>query len=128
MTIVKYHFIVKRRIIVGLKTTNYRLKQNKKVVMEEAYAIIENLYIKGDYARADFAIQSGRVLEQGEEPLERISVEFPLNRNESPFITAYKTAKGQHYENRYNEETNKVERVVVNNSILFGWEDDIVQK
>jgi hypothetical protein len=111
---------------MGLKTTNYRLKKNKKVVMEQAYAIIENLFIKGEYARADFVIQSGRVLEEGEEPLERISVEFALNRNESPFITAYKTAKGQHYENRYNEETDKVEKVIVNNSVFYDWENDIV--
>ena len=112
---------------MGLKTTNYRLKKNKNVVMPQAYAIIENLYIKGEYARADFVIQSGRVLEEGEEPLERVSVEFPLNRNESPFITAYKTAKGQHYELKHNEETNEVEKVPVNNSIFYGWENDIVE-
>ena len=111
---------------MGLKTTNYEVKK-LGIVIPTAYAIIKDLHIKGEYARADFIIQSNRTSTADKEPLEVVKVEFGLNRNESPFITAYKTAKGQHYENKYNEKTNKVERVVVNNSVLYGWEDDIVE-
>lgn len=112
---------------MGLKTTNYYI-EDLDYTAPQAYAIIENIYIKGEYARADFVIQKSREATMSKKPLEKVSVEFSLNRNESPFVTAYKTALGQHYENRYNEETGKTERVVVNNSILFGWQDDIVQK
>lgn len=110
---------------MGLKTTNYEVKK-LGIVSPTAYAIIKDLYIKGEYARADFVIQANRTATSEKEPLEIVKVEFALNRNESPFITAYKTAKGQHYENRYNEETKQVEKVVVNNSIFYGWQDDYV--
>ena len=110
---------------MGLKTTNYEVKK-LGIVLPTAYAIIKDLYIKGEYARADFVIQANRTATSEKEPLEIVKVEFALNRNESPFITAYKTAKGQHYENKYNEETKQVEKVVVNNSIFYGWQDDYV--
>ena len=110
---------------MGLKTTNYEVKK-LGIVLPTAYAIIKDLYIKGEYARADFVIQANRTATSEKEPLEIVKVEFALNRNESPFITAYKTAKRQHYENKYNEETKQVEKVVVNNSIFYGWQDDYV--
>ena len=110
---------------MGLKTTNYEVKK-LGIVLPTAYAIIKDLYIKGEYARADFVIQANRTATSEKEPLEIVKVEFALNRNESPFITAYKTAKGQHYENKYNEKTKQVEKVVVNNSIFYGWQDDYV--
>ena len=110
---------------MGLKTTNYEVKK-LGIVLPTAYAIIKDLFIKGEYARADFVVQATRTATADKEPLEIVKVEFALNRNESPFITAYKTAKGQHYESKYNEETDKVEKVVVNNSVFYGWEDDYV--
>ena len=111
---------------MGLKTTNYYVKRIGMTI-HNAYAIIKNIHIRGEYARADFVIYANRLTTFDNEPLETVKVEFALNRNESPFITAYKTAKGQHYENRFNEETEKVETIIVNNSIFYGWDDDIIE-
>lgn len=109
---------------MGLKTTNYEIKEFG-IIIPQAYAIIKNLYIKGGYARADFIVQADRTATSKKDPLQTVRVEFTLDRNESPFITAYKYAKGQHYENIQNEETEKIEKVLVNNSVFYGWEDDI---
>ena len=112
---------------MGLKTTNYEIKEFG-ITIPQAYAIIKNLYIKGGYARADFVVQADRTATSNKEPLQTVKIEFTLDRNESPFITAYKYAKGQHYEVVRNEETEKYEKVLVNNSVFYGGEDDIVEE
>ena len=109
---------------MGLKTTNYLVKETNQP-LPQAYAIIENLVIKGKYARADFVVQASREATSKFKPLERVSVEFTLNRNESPFITAYKTATMSYEDNAINEETGKIERVIKYNP-FYGWQDDIV--
>lgn len=109
---------------MGLKTTNYEVKK-LGITLPIAYAKIENLVIRGKYARADFVIQTDRNATESKAPIERVSVEFALNRNESPFVTAYNTAKMSYEDNAINEETGKVEKVVKYNP-FYGWVDDIV--
>ena len=53
-------------------------------------------------------------------------MEFALNRKESPFVTAYNTAKMSYEDNAVNEETGKIERVTKYNP-FYGWENDIVE-
>lgn len=112
-----------------LKKNNYTFnKFGQTITIPTAYAMIDDFSInfKTETASALFHIKAVRDLES-EEVIEEFWVKFPLNRNEHIYTSAYNTAKGQHYENRVNKETNKVERVVVNNSVLFGWDDDIQQ-
>jgi hypothetical protein len=109
---------------MGLKTTNYEVKK-LGIALPIAYAKIENLVIRGKYARADFVIQIDRKATESKAPIERVSVEFALNRNESPFVTAYNTAKMSYKGNAINEETGEIERVTKYNP-FYGWEDDIV--
>lgn len=108
---------------MGLKTNNYYIK-DLGIIVPQAYAIIESLVIKSKYARADFIVQSDRTATSNKKPLEKVSVEFTLNRNESPFVTAYNTAKSQYEKNKINEETGEVEKVLVNQP-FYGWVDDI---
>jgi hypothetical protein len=109
---------------MGLKTTNYYVK-DLDYTAPQAYAIIENIVIRGKYARADFVVQANREKASTKKPLERVSVEFTLNRNENPFVTAYNTAKMSYEDNAINEVTGKVEKVVKYNP-FFGWNNDIV--
>lgn len=107
---------------MGFKKRNYEVKK-LGIVIPQAYAIIENLTIRGEYARADFIIQTSRPATAEKEPIERVGVEFILNREESPFITAYNTAKSQYETEVYNEETGEYDKVVVNQP-FYDWEDD----
>ena len=108
---------------MGLKTNNYYVK-DLGIIVPQAYAIIENIVIKGRYARADFIVQSDRTATSNKKPLERVSVEFTLNRNQNPFVTAYNTAKSQYEKNHINEETGEPEKLMVNQP-FYGWVDDI---
>ena len=106
---------------MGLKTKNYVVKKTD-TPLAEAYAIIKNLEIYGNYARADFAIQASREKAQEIEPHEIIPVEFPLDRNENPFVTAYKTATK---EITVKDENGNVVQIV--KMPFFGWDNDIVE-
>lgn len=60
-------------------------------------------------------------------PLERKFVDFEVDRNESPYITAYKTASGTYTEDKFITDENgemKVEKEEKQN-IFYGWENDI---
>ena len=110
---------------MGLIKEYYQIKKFNNAVYPKAYAIIENIFIKGKYARADFAVQSGRELKEGEEPIERVSIEFMLNRNESPFVTAYNMAKGMKKVGTKRNEDGSLEDVFEPNH-FFGWDNHIV--
>ena len=112
---------------MGFKTTNYEVKRLGNV-LPQAYARIVNLDIKDDTATAKFVIQQNREFTKMKEPYEVVIVkDIPItNKKENPFTTAYNYAKGQHNEYPLNEKTNQVEKVVVNNSIFYGWQDDYV--
>ncbi len=111
---------------MGFKTTNYEVKDLGEV-LSQAYARIVKLTIEDDRAIAKFVIQQNREFTKNKKPYEIVIVEnIPItDKKENPFTTAYNYAKGQHNEYPFNEETNQVEKVVVNNSIFHDWEDDI---
>ena len=112
---------------MGFKTTNYEIKRLGNV-LSQAYARIVNLDIKDDTATAKFVIQQNREFTKNKDPYEIVIVkDIPItNKKENPYTTAYNYAKGQHNEYPFNEETKQVEKVVVNNSIFYDWDNDIV--
>ena len=113
---------------MGFKTTNYEVKRLGNV-LPQAYARIVELTIdEYDIATAKFYIQQNREFTKMKEPYEVVIVkDIPItNKKENPYTTAYNYAKGQHNEYPRNEETNQIEKVVVNNSIFYGWQDDYV--
>lgn len=110
---------------MGLKTTNYEVKK-LGITLPVAYAIIKNLRINGNEGTAEFAVQSTRDTATSLSPIETVKVNFIVNRNENPFVTAYEKAKSQKEVTQWNEETHKIETVLVGEP-FYGWEDDIVE-
>ena len=109
---------------MGLKTTNYEVKE-LGITLPVAYAYIRKLHIDGSNGVAEFVVQSTRETAQALYPIKTIKVDFTVNRNENPYITAYQKAKGQREILQLNEEANKMEKVLVG-EVFYGWEDDIV--
>lgn len=93
---------------MGLKTTNYEVK-SLGITVPTAYAIIRDMEIKGSKGKAELVIQASREAASEKQPLEKIYVNFSVNRNENPYVTAYNAAKGEAAE-----------------GALQGWVDDII--
>lgn len=107
---------------MALKTTNYEVK-DLGLTLTTAYAIIHRLEVDGENGRAEFYIQnSPRENALNLKPLERKIVSFKVNRAESPFTTAYNTAKGTTTVKQFNTETRQYEEVEKGN-IFYGWDD-----
>lgn len=112
---------------MGLKKTNYEVK-DLGLTLSTAYAIIHRLEVDGDKGVAEFYIQNSPREKAFElKPLERVIIPFDVNRNESPFITAYTKAKGTYTVKAYNVETHQYEDVE-KPMPLNGWEDDIAEE
>jgi hypothetical protein len=107
---------------MGFKKQNYTIKKTM-VTLPEAYAIIKNIYIAGQHGTADFVIQSSRDNSMFLQPLDIVRVNFEVNRNESPYITAYRKAKESTEEVFYK---NGTEGYVKNIKLgaFHDWEDD----
>ncbi|MGN0819831.1 MAG: hypothetical protein ACI4M6_05490 [Christensenellaceae bacterium] len=117
---------------MGLKTTNYEIKK-LGIVVPEAYAIIQNIEIHGSKGKAEFIIQSTRETTKTKQPLEKFYIDFSINRNENPYITAYNTAKGTYkkiVKTKFeDEETGRIKLKNIEQDVpnrLHGWEDDII--
>lgn len=109
---------------MGLKKSNYEVKE-LGLTLETAYAVIHSLQISGTKGTAEFYIQnSPRENAFALKPLERKFVQFPVNRNENPFETAYNYAKGTYPDTEYDPET-LTERTVEKPNVFYGWEDDL---
>ena len=109
---------------MGLIKQNYEIKE-LGIIVPKAYAIIDELAIQGNYARASFIVQTDREATRGKKPLERVDVEFTLNRNESPFITAYNTAKSRRVVGTKQLKNGSTEDIYKEYP-FYGWQDDIV--
>jgi hypothetical protein len=108
---------------MGFKKTNYEVKK-LGITLPEAYANIRNLKIDGENGYAEIVVQSTREATGKLAPLETVRVDFKVNSNENPFVTAYNTAKGQKTVKMFNTETHQVEDKVVNMP-FYDWTDDI---
>lgn len=111
---------------MGLVTTNFYLEKRQEV-LPQAYAVIRelNTYENG-HGKAIIGIDKTRELAINplSTPLQEKEIYFIVNRNESPYITAYKKATIPHTEKIHNEETGKVEEVEVK-PFFYGWDKDI---
>lgn len=110
---------------MGLKTTNYEVKE-LGITLPNAYAIIHNLTVRGNYGVAEFYIQATRDNAFKLNPLERKTLTFEINRNESPYKTAYRVATEQYEESAFEEKEDGVEEIkVMKDNIFTGWENDL---
>lgn len=113
---------------MGLKKSNYTVKE-LGITVNEAYAIIHALSVRGNRGSAEFYIQGSRENAFNLKPLERKFLDFTVNRNENPYTTAYTVAKGVIKEEvvKINEETGEpYNDIETTENIFYGWEDDIL--
>ena len=109
---------------MGLKKTNYEIKE-LGLTLPAAYAIIHRLEIDGDSGVAEFYIQSSpRENAVNLKPLKREFIRFKVDRNENPFITAYKEAKKVTTETVVNKDGK--EETVEFKAPFADWTDDII--
>lgn len=102
---------------MGLKKQNYTIKTNG-ITLPEAHAVVKNLQIFGERGRAEIYVQASRDNAINLAPLEVVTIMFDVNRNESPFVTAYNKAKSiVAIDNEYHEP-------VQHEMPFYGWEDD----
>ena len=115
---------------MGLKTTNYQIK-DKNIVLPEAYAIITEVQSKGHHGVAKFAItvdrESAEKILKGElKPIQEVEVSFTVNRDGNDRAVAYEKATARKEITRLNRKTGEKETTYVNGP-FYGWEDDIVE-
>lgn len=103
---------------MGLIKNNYEFKG---IVIPAAYAIAQ---VDTNRNTATFYVGANRE-SAIKQPIEVVKMSCCFDRNENPFVTAYKLAKGQYEEVQFNEETGHYEKVTVNQP-FYGWDDDIV--
>ena len=113
---------------MGLKTTNYEVKSMRET-LDTAYAYIRKIKVD-EYGNGVATIAVHRTRELAKDPAvtpyELKEIRFVCDRNANDRITAYEKAKGQKEVTQWNEETHKIERVLVGEP-FYGWEDDIVE-
>ena len=107
---------------MGLKKTNYKI-ESLGITLPQAYAIIKDITINGESARADFVVQASRETANTLNPLEIKTLYFKVDRNTNPYQTAYIESKKQVEETRLNVATKQHEKVLVD-GIFTGWNDD----
>lgn len=111
---------------MGLKTSNYYVKPIG-ITLPNAYAVIKDIFVSGNNARAIFVIQSSRDSAQRLQPIETVEIGFRWDRKTDIAKLAYEKAKTQtikHYE--YDGKSDKPIEVETK-GLLYGWEDDIVE-
>ena len=108
---------------MGFKKANHEVKK-LGIVLPEAYAIIRKMQIDGENGYAEIVVQSTRENTGKLTPIETVRVDFKVNRNENPFVTAYNAPKAQKTVKMFNTETRQVEDKLVNMP-FHDWEDDI---
>lgn len=109
---------------MGFKRENYYAK-HIDIEFPEAYAMIRNLRIDGKSGVAEFAIQTSRDKSMFSQPIETVKVYFEVDRNESPYITAYKKARESKEIMDINPLTGLYEKRVVK-GVFADWKNDII--
>lgn len=112
---------------MGLIKDNY-VSKTLGITVPHAYAIVKNVSTDGPIGRATFIVQSSRENAFNYRPLDEFEIEFEVNRNESPFITAYNAAKGSTTETVVEWDAQQNQYVTHDRTVegvFYGWEDDI---
>lgn len=111
---------------MGLKKTNFEIEQ-LGITLPEAYAMVKDIEIRGSQAVAKIVVQQSRDFAIEKKPIVEANIRFAVNRNENPYETAYKIAKGTKKQKVLNRENHKVEEIEIPMP-FYGWEDDIVSE
>lgn len=110
---------------MGLKTTNYKVK-DLGITLPTAYAIIKEFSISNDdWCNAIFVIQSDRDNTSKLRPFEVITFNFKWDRKSNPIEKAYNLAKSKIKDYQYNDEKG-VHEEIEREMPLYGWVDDRV--
>lgn len=104
---------------MGLKKLDYIIEENG-LLLPEAYAYVRSIRIDGDKGVAEISVQSSREKAINLVALKTVRIAFEVNRDENPFVTVYKLAKGE-VERLINDKI--VEKVKMP---FYGWQDDII--
>lgn len=110
---------------MGFTKKGYVLKNLNNTVLAEAYAAIKAISINDGRGEALFTISDRRENAVKGIGYETVRVKFFPDRNESPYITAYKAAKAVNSYDIINSDTGEKTLVTEPNSIFTDWEDDI---
>ena len=110
---------------MGFTKKGYVLKKLNNTVLAEAYAAIKAISINDGRGEALFTISDRRENAIKGVGYETVRVKFTPDRNESPYITAYKAAKALKSYDIINSDTGEKTPVTEPNSIFTDWEDDI---
>ncbi len=110
---------------MGFTKKGYVLKNLNNTVLAEAYAAIKAISINDGRGEALFTISDRRENAVKGIGYETVRVRFTPDRNESPYITAYKAAKAVNSYDIINSDTGEKTPVIKPNSIFTEWEDDI---
>lgn len=110
---------------MGFTKKGYVLKNLNNTVLAKAYAAIKAISINDGRGEALFTISDRRENAIKGVGYETVRVKFTPDRNESPYITAYKAAKALKSYDIINSDTGEKTPVTEPNSIFTEWEDDI---
>lgn len=105
---------------MGLIKNNY-YSENTGVTLPTAYAILKDLVLNGNRARAIFVIQSSRENTTLLKPIDKVEIYFDWDRKSDLAKMAYETAKSQKeeiYDGNLLIETIE--------GVLYGWQDNKV--
>ena len=105
---------------MGLKKDNY-YSQSLGISLPTAYAVLKDLVLNGNNARAIFVIQSSRDATQTLKPIEKVEVYFEWDRKSDLAKIAYEKAKTQIIKDYLTDI--EVEKC----GVLFAWQDDIIE-
>ena len=111
---------------MGLKKDYYYF-EDLGVPMQPAYAILKDLVLNGNNARAIFIIQSSRETTKSLKPIDKVEVNFEWDRKSDLAKMAYETAKTQKNKEYVFDETSGQYNEIETYGTLFGWQNDIVE-
>ena len=104
---------------MGLIKTNY-VSKSTGVTLPVAYAVLKDLVLNGNNARAIFVVQSSRETTKTFKPIDKVEVYFTWDRKSDLAKMAYEKAKTQIVVDLIENTETKTE------GVLYGWEDDII--
>ena len=105
---------------MGLYKREYTSKSTG-ITLPTAYAVLKDLVLNGDKARAIFVIQSSRETTKTLKPIDKVEVNFEWDRKQDLAKMAYEKAKTQIVKDYDHERLIEIE----DKGVLYGWEDDI---
>ena len=104
---------------MGLYKREYTSKSTG-ITLPTAYAVLKDLVLNGNNARAIFVVQSSRDATKTLKPIDKVEVYFTWDRKSDLAKMAYEKAKTQIFVDLIGDTETKTE------GVLYGWEDDII--